>query len=187
LASVHQELAQAKARDMSVFAALNWRGLPGLQLGGSVFTGGASQGQLSTSARVTLWDIHARWTPGRWDLSALFARGDITHTAALNRTLIGGASLIPASFDGAYAQAAYKVWQADEQSLAPFVRVEQTNTGKHYADLGAGLTPAKQATERTTTVGANFMLSPGVVVKADWQNFKVQTGHQINLGLGWSF
>jgi hypothetical protein len=187
LGSIHQELVQAKARSLSVFAALNWRGLPGLQLGGSVFTGNATHGQTSTNARVTLSEAHARWTPGRWDLAALYARGDISHTAELNAANLGMATMIPAQFDGAYAQAAYKLWQSGEQSLAPFARLEQTNTGKQYANLGAGFTPAKRPTERTTTVGANYQLTSGVVVKADWQTFKVQEGHQINLGLGWAF
>ena len=45
LGSIHQELALAKARDLSVFGALNWRGVPGLLVGGSLFTGGATHGQ----------------------------------------------------------------------------------------------------------------------------------------------
>lgn len=187
LGSIHQELMLAKARDLSVFAALNWRGLPGLQLGGSLFTGGATQGQESTGARITLWDLHARWTPGPWDLSALVARGSISHTARLNATRLGMATLIPARFDGAYAQVGYQAWRSGEQVVSPFVRIEQTNTGRRYADLGVGLTPGQQPTERTLSLGANLQLTPGVVLKADWQDFKVQPGHQINLGLGWSF
>ena len=54
LGAVHQELALAKSRDLALFAALNWRGVPGLQLGGGVFSGGASHGQALAPARVTL-------------------------------------------------------------------------------------------------------------------------------------
>ncbi|HSC63629.1 MAG TPA: hypothetical protein VLD35_08360, partial [Caldimonas sp.] len=78
LGSIHQELSLAKARDLSLFGALNWRGVPGLLLGGSLFTGGATHGQTATGARVTLWDVHARYTPGRWDLAALYSRGTIS-------------------------------------------------------------------------------------------------------------
>jgi hypothetical protein len=188
LGSIHQELSLAKARDLSVFSALNWRGIPGLLLGGGLFTGGATHGQAAASARVTLWDLHARWTPGRWDLSALYSRGSISNTEALNAALIGSPTLIPKSFDGGYVQAAYQLWTHEDYALAPFVRVEQFNTAKTYADLGPGLTPSSAATERVLTVGANFQLTPGVVVKADVQRFREnKDANRLNLGLGWSF
>ncbi len=188
LGSVHQELALAKSRDLSVFGALNWRGIPGLQLGGSLFTGGATHGQAAASARVTLWDLHARWTPGRWDLAALYSRGSISNTAALNAPLVGNPTLIQKSFDGGYLQAAYKLWTHEDYVLSPFVRVEQFNTARAFADLGPGLTPAVLPTERVLTLGANFQLTPGVVVKADLQRFRENNdADRVNLGIGWSF
>ena len=188
LGSIHQELALAKARSLSVFGAANWRGMPGLLLGGGVFTGDATHSQAVTSARVTLWDLHARWTPGRWDLSALYTRGTISNTAALNASLVGNPTLIPSAFDGTYVQTAYKIWSRQDYSLSPFVRWERFNTGKSYADLGPGLTPAPLPTETVWTTGANFQLTPGVVVKADYQWFSVnKDSNRFNLGLGWSF
>lgn len=188
LGAIHQELSLAKARDLSVFGALNWRGVPGLLLGGAVFTGGATQGQAAVSARVTLWDLHARWTPGRWDLAALYARGDISNTAALNTPLVGNPTLIPETFDGGYVQAAYRLWTHDSYVLSPFVRFEAFNTGRRYADLGPGLTPDARPTERVTTVGANLQVTPGVVVKADFQRFhEDSTRDRVDLGVGWSF
>lgn len=188
LGAVHQELSLAKARDLSVFGALNWRGVPGLLVGGGLFTGGATHGQSPASARVTLWDVHARWTPGNWDLSALYSRGSISNSAALNTPLVGNPTLIPKSFDGAYVQAAYKVWSMEDYSLAPFVRWEQFNTARSFADLGPGLTPDAARTERVVTLGANFQLTPGVVVKADVQRFRENTlANRVNLGMGWSF
>ncbi|WP_428423204.1 hypothetical protein [Methylibium sp.] len=189
LGSVHQELQLAKARDPAVFGALNWRGIPGLQLGGSLFTGGATHSQAGfADARITLWDLHARWTPGRWDLSALYSRGGITNTAALNAALVGNPTLIPKRFDGWYTQAAYKVWSHEDYALTPFVRWEQFNTGRQYASLGAGLTPDALPTERVISAGANFQLTPGVVLKADVQRFRENTlNNRFDLGLGWSF
>jgi hypothetical protein len=186
LGSIHQELVLAKARDIAVFGAVNWRGVPGLQLGGGLFTGGATHGQMAASSRVTLWDLHARWTPGRWDLSALYARGSISHTAALNTPLVGNPTLIPATLDGAYLQAAYRLWSAQDLALVPFLRWERYNTARSYADLGPGLTPDAAAAERVWTAGANLQLSSGVVVKADLQRFARNAG-RFNLGLGWSF
>ena len=72
--------------------------------------------------------------------------------------------------------------------LAPFVRWEQFNTAKRYADIGPGLTPDPSTAERVWTVGANLQISQGVVVKADLQRFKRDKDNdRLNLGLGWSF
>ena len=188
LGSVHQELALAKAKDLAVFGALNWRGIPGLLLGGSAFVGGASHGQAVARARVTLWDLHARWTPGRWDLAALYSRGTISNTAALNLPLVGKPTLIPKSFDGGYVQAAYKLWSSGDYVLSPFARWERINTARSFADLGAGLTPAAAPTERVVTVGANLQVGSGFVLKADLQQFReTRELNRFNLGLGWSF
>lgn len=189
LGSVHQEMSFAKARDVAVFGALNWRGVPGLLLGGSFFTGGASHGQPGVpKARVTLWDLHARWTPGRWDLAALYARGGISNTAAWNTPLVGSTTLIPRVFDGGYVQTAYKVWQHEDYVLSPFVRLEQFNTARSYTDLGAGLTPAAARNEQVTTVGTNLYLGQGIVLKADVQRFRNnRLADRLDLGLGWSF
>ena len=189
LGSIHQEMAQAKARDLAVYGALNWRGVPGLQLGGSFFTGGVSHATAGApAARTTLWDLHARWMPERWDLSALFASGTISNTAAWNTTLVGNASLVPARFDGGYLQAAYRLWQEGDQAFTPFVRWEAFNTARSYADLGSGVTPSTAVTERVLTMGANYRLNSAVVVKADLQRFQADSSRdRVNLGLGWSF
>ena len=188
LGSIHQELALAKSHDLALFGAANWRGIPGLLLGGSIFTGQATQAQAVEKARITLWDLHARWTPGRWDLSALYTRATISNTAALNATLVGNPTLIPKSFDGYYVQGAYKVWSHEDYALSPFVRWEQFNTARAYADLGPGLTPDAARAERVVTLGANLQVSPGVVVKADYQRFReAPDQNRVNLGLGWSF
>lgn len=188
LGAIHQELQLARSRDLSLFGAVNWRGVPGLTLGGGLFTGGASHGQTSEKSRVTLWDLHARWTPGAWDLSALYARGSISNTAAFNQTLVGNPTLVPASFDGAYVQAAYKLWSRGDMAFSPFARWERFNTARSFADLGAGLTPDAAAAERVYTLGANFQVSQGVVVKADYQKFRSSRDlDRLNLGLGWAF
>ena len=188
LRAIHQELALAKARDLSLFGALNWRGVPGLQLGASVFSGGATHGLQPATSRITLWDLHARWTPGRWDLAALVAQGRISNTAAFNRARVGNPTLVPSAFGGAYVQAAYRLWTQGDYVLSPFVRAERFNTAQRFADLGAGLTPEAATSERVWTLGANLQVAQGLVLKADLQRFHLQRdSDRVNLGLGWSF
>lgn len=191
LGSIHQELQFAKAANLSAYGALNWRGYPGLLLGGSVFSGKAGQDQPnfpSQNAVVTLAEGHARWTPGPFDLSALYARGHISDTAPYNQTIVGNPTLVPQDFYGWYAQAAWYAWQHGDYQLAPFVRYERFNNGWRYATLAEGLTPAALPTEGVTTLGASFYLTPNIVFKADYQWFRVDSqADRFQLGLGLNF
>ena len=142
LASIHQEGQLAKSHDLSYHAALNWRGVPGLLLGGSVFTGKVSHATAdfaAPDARVTVSEIHARYTPGKWDLASVYARGTISNTTALNLTFVGKPTPIPQSFDGWYVQAAYQAWKNQDYTFKPFVRYEQFNTARSYAPIPQGL------------------------------------------------
>ncbi|KAF3996360.1 hypothetical protein [Glaciimonas immobilis] len=187
LSSIHQEGQQAKSRDLSVFGALNWRGVPGLLLGGSVFTGKAGHKTAdfaAQDARITIWDLHARYTPGKWDLSALYARGTISNTTALNQTFAGQPTPVPSSFYGWYAQAAYQLWKSSDYTLTPFLRFEKYNTGNSYSGLNIATGP----NEGVWTIGTNFNIGEGVVLKADYQKFKQdKTRDRLDLGLGYDF
>lgn len=191
LGSIHQELQLAKARDLSVYGALNWRGTPGLVVGGSVFTGKAGQatpGFPANDARITLWEGHGRWAPGRWDLSALYAKGTISNTENLNLTFVGEPTPVPKEFFGWYTQAAYRAWESGDYSLTPFLRYERFNTAKAFAPAPETLGIAPAPTESVATVGLSFKVHPNVVFKTDYQKFKVDSARdRFNLGLGLAF
>jgi hypothetical protein len=189
LGSIHQELALAHAKELSAFGAVNYTGVPGLRLGASVFGGGAGQGQPGfDGARVLLWEGHVNWTPGDFDLSALYAHGHISGTQAINTTLAGNPTLIPEDFFGWYLQGAYRVWQRDSLSLAPFIRYERFNTASSYADLAPGLTPAPLEDREVWTAGVNFLIARGVVLKADFLDFRdTSNADRFDLGIGFQF
>lgn len=191
LGSIHQEGQLAKSRDLGFHGALNWRGIPGLLVGGSIFSGKAAQGTADfagPNARVTLWDLHTRYTPGPWDLSALYARGTISNTDSLNLASLGNPNPIPSAFYGWYGQAAYRAWQAGDYLLTPFIRYERFNTAQRYAGLPQGTDVATGPNERVVTVGTNLRVGEGVVLKADYQKFSEERSRdRVNLGLGYSF
>jgi hypothetical protein len=189
LGSIHGELSNASAKDLSGFAALNYTGVPGLRVGASLFTGGVGQGQpLYDRSRLALWEAHARWTPGALDLSALYAHGHFSNTADINTTLVGNPTLIPESFFGWYVQAAYKVIDRDSWSIAPFIRHERYNTGASYADIGAGLTPAELNDTRVWACGVNWNFARSVVVKFDRVEYLDGSGKdRYDVGLGYQF
>jgi hypothetical protein len=191
LGSIHQEGQLARARTLAGYGALNYNGIPGLNLGGSLYHGGAGQKQpgfAGTDATVTLSEVHARWQPGRWDLSALVASGSFNNVEALNATFAGQPTPVPDRFGGWYAQAAYRVWQSGEYSLSPFARYERFNTAKGYSGIPDGLAPAVEPDTRVWTAGASFYLSPQVVIKGDLQRFASDRSRdRFNLGVGFHF
>lgn len=191
LGSIHQEGQLAKARNLALHGALNWRGYPGLLVGGSVFSGKAghaTEGFPAQDARVSLVDLHTRYTPGAWDLSALWAYGRISDTTALNATFVGNPTPVPSSFAGWYLQAAYQLWQSGDYVLSPFARYESFNTARSYSALPAGLGVATGPNERVATVGANLKVGQGVVLKADYQKFaEDKSRDRVNLGLGFAY
>ena len=191
LRAVHQEGQFAKSKNLSLFGAVDWRGIPGLRVGGGLLTGKMAHGApgfAAPNARYTLWDLHAKWTPGQWDLSAVYARGSITGAGELNATFAGAPYLVPKAFDGAFVQAAYKFALAGGYSIAPFARYERINTGRQFDGGVPGLNAPAYETEGIATIGANFNLTPSVVLKADIQRYKVvKDSDRFNIGLGYSF
>jgi hypothetical protein len=188
LGSIHQEGQLAAAHDLSGFVALNYTGLPGLRVGASLFTGDVGQGQQGFDNRLSLWETHARWTPGAWDLSAEYAQGRISGTAATNQAFIGNPVLVPEEFYGWYAQAAYVATLPNNWTLAPFARFERVNTASSYTFIGAGVTPDALRAEEVGTFGLNLNISTGVVFKVDYQSFDRDSANdRFDLGLGYAF
>ena len=194
--SLRSEGFKAAASDLALYAGLNYR-QPGWLIGGGVFTGNTAQnGVGSTSsaalqgknARVTLWDIHGKYSLGDLDLQALYARGTLGDTLAINQAsgIATGSNLAaPKSFWGGYGQAAYHVWKKGEMRLSPFVRYERYNT---QANVDTGFAKNPLNDERVITTGANFNLSRDVVFKADWQNYQQDNRKdRFNLGVGYQF
>jgi hypothetical protein len=176
--------------------------VPGLLVGGFVFTGNMAmpaEPQNLPQSRVTLWEAHARWTPGNADISAVYSHGSFSNTATYNLDNAGASNPLPSSFLGYYVQGAYKLWEHGSYRLSPFVRWERYDMGASYAGIPPGFTttpigpasdgkPWPQPRDHVWTAGANFYLNPNVVLKADYQRFLTNTDlTRVDLGLGVSF
>jgi hypothetical protein len=196
LQATHQELAHAKGGHLAQYVALNYNGVPGLKVGAGVFTGklatvaAPSNALIPDDQRVTLWEAHARWTPGNFDIAALYAHGAISNLAAINASNPGSPNPIPTSFLGYYGQIAYLGWAKGGYRLVPFVRWEHYNMGASYQGLsGPVIRPGVPAPyDRVWTYGANYYLGPHVVLKADYQSFHTNSDFsRYDLGLGLNF
>ncbi len=202
LNATHQELQLADASHLAQYLSLTYKGVPGLELGAFGMTGNSTAPALPNgpdTQRVSLWEGHVRWTPGRADLSALYSRGTISNTATYNGDNLGQSNPMPASFSGYYVQLAYSVWQNETYRLAPFARWERYNIGQSFEGIPAGTpiyptgltsTGARwpQPYDGVWTTGANFYVTPHVVLKADWQHFQNNTDFsRVDLGMGLDF
>jgi hypothetical protein len=190
LGSIHQELSIASAKDLSGYLSVNYDGIPGWQFGGTYFTGKAGQGVAdfpAQNARVTLWEGHIRWQPGPFDIAALYSRGTISDTEALNLTFIGQPTPVPQSFYGGYIQGAWRrAWTYKDYALTPFTRYEWVNTAASYASVPQGLGVPTGPTQEIWTIGADFYVTPSIVFKADYQQFRnnsPQNAFQLGFGL----
>lgn len=192
--SGHQEGAQADARDLSVYGALNWQ-RPGLLVGSGVFTGNTGQnGQTAAAlrgvnARLTLWDIHAKYTIAGFDLQALYARGTLGDANRVNAvtSAAGTPFAAPRSMKGWYGQAAYHVYRRGDFDVAPFVRFERIDI-QQQENAALGVFQDPKNLERIRTMGVNFAVHPQVVLKADVQRYSTDRAkNRLNLGLGYMF
>jgi hypothetical protein len=204
LAATHQELQLAHAANLSVYGSVDWRGLPGLDIGGGVFTGGTGQRNAdfrtdptlpdfgNVNARMTLWDVHARLQQNGFDLEALYTRGFFAQAAQLDATILAfnaannaDRPLVPGAFYGWLVQGAYTVNFKNDMALSPFVRFEQYDT---QASLPLGLTRDPANRDKLLTVGASFRPLSDIVIKADYQKFFDHSQNdRVNLGLGYMF
>lgn len=204
LAGVHQELQFAHAHDPSFYGAVNYRGKPGLLVGGAVFTGNSTQGNANFNSdntqpdfsgirgRITLWDIHTRYQIAGFDLQALYAQGRISGAGEIDQLLAAfnaanpgdKRAFVPDAFKGWYAQAAYKLWERDEMSLSPFVRYEYYNT---QSSMPAGFDANPANAQHVSTAGVTFRLHPQVVIKSDYQKYTDKDNNRFNVGLGYMF
>ncbi len=201
--ATHQELSLANGHHLSQYLSVNYGGIPGLLAGAAIFTGEAVVPSVPAglpSQRVTLWEGHARWTPGAAEISAVYARGRISNTATFNLDNAGASNPLPAEFLGYYLQGAYSVWEdGSGYRLAPFARWEHYDMGASFEGIPAGFTtvpaglaadgrPWPQPRDRVWTFGANFYVTPHVVLKLDYQTFDVNKDlTRFDLGLGLNF
>jgi phosphate-selective porin len=186
-----RKTANAPAENIAFSGALNYTGVPGLLVGAAFFTGetgqdGASNNKLSNvDARLTLWDVHARYQKDRFDLRALYASGHLSDAEDIKKaTGINAAE----NFYGWYAEAAYHVWKHGDHDLAPFVRYESWDT---HDNVPSNVQRIKTNKNNVWTAGVNYWPHPQVVLKADYQDFDKEDGDKgdkrFNMGLGYMY
>ena len=183
-----QNVSNASAENIAVHGRLDYSGLPGLTVGASVVSGNTGQDNSlldGADARLTLWDLHARYNVDKLDLRALYAQGHLSDAAKINDAF----GLETANrFYGWYAEAAYHIWKSGDHDLASFIRYEKWDT---QAEIPSNIMRDVASNNNVWTMGANYWPHPQVVLKADYQKLDKPDGDKgdkrLNLGLGYMF
>ncbi len=114
-----QKGSKAKAVDLAYVVAIDWNGIDGLNLGGSVFMGDSAQTDAGPSDFGTsVYEIHGQYQNGPFQARALWAAASVDDADKLPT---------PSASDdlgGWYLEAGWDVFagNGDEDSLVPFLR-----------------------------------------------------------------
>lgn len=187
--------SQALLTHPAFAARADWKGTPGLLLGAAAYSGDSWQearpAGATLSARVSLYDVHARWQWNGLELRGLYAAGKLGDAGALSDALgLAGDARLGERFAGGYAEAAFdaapRIWPGTAWQLAPYARVERLDTQEDVA--GGSDDPALERT--LLTFGLAVKPHPNVVLKADREQRRNAADRETsrwNVALGWLF
>jgi len=199
------------AEDLGVVARLDTTPLPGLLVGGSLYSGKSSQDERAPSglelpeARLTLWELHSQYRTHGLELRGLFSMAHLEDAADLTRALrpsglnglagfseIGAQEVIGKRMLGGYVEVAYDVlpWLLPDTAmyLAPFLRLEYLDT---HERVPSGFSADGAQELHIVTPGLSFKPHPNVVLKLDYRNLDTasqsERADEVNFGFGVAF
>jgi len=181
--SGRQSGATAIAEDFGFSGKLEYTGVPGLNAGGSFYTGNSGQGLADSSGQeiavgTTIFSLHGIFARKGLELRALYAKSSISDVAGLNNILgFTGSQSIGDSQFGYYVTAAYDILQLLKQGsaamLQPFVQYEKLNP-QEVVPPGFSPNPANERTN--LTIGLMYKPIPNIGFKVDYINRDNEAG-----------
>jgi hypothetical protein len=181
------------ARNMSPVGRLEYRGVPGLNVGTSFWTGrtGFHLPDIEGQARITEFD--GRFRRSRFDFRGEFARTHLGDAAAINEALqrqVGVSPNIAESMQGFYLEGAAHLFPTGfKHDFVTFYRYENFDT--QYR-MPAGFLPLKQFDRSAHVLGVTYYPYPDVALKFDYNFMRsasevVRPPNRWNVGIGWWF
>jgi hypothetical protein len=149
-----QKGAEALAEDFALVAAANYVEIPGVRIGGSIYSGDSGQNQGNGDMATDIFELHAEYKSGPWWGRALYADASVT-----DRT-VGDIDL-----SGTYVELGYDLMSESDSSLFPFVRyeeIEATGGDREITTIGVHYRPINQVVfklDRTKEDGADDTVS----------------------------
>jgi hypothetical protein len=186
-----QKGSRALANDFAFVARVDVDVVPGLQVGGSVYTGQSGQEEdvedpnddTNTlgvpDARTTIYELHAQYKGYGASLRALWTEAFIDEAGRLSRVLgKGTTSAIANHMRGFYVEAAYDILpifqEETRMTLEPYFRYERYDTQRDVSNLV--FSPDKSKDIDLYVAGLQFKPIPQVVFKLDFRHFDPAEG-----------
>ena len=193
--SGRQSGAKSIAADMAFVGRVDYAVVPGIMLGGSIYTGNSGQGQYVENGRnfgirTNIGEVHGQIQMRGFDVAALYARSSIDDVADLNRLRgISGINSPGELLQGGYVQASYNLLSQRSESmrLSPYYRFEKLDS---QAAVPQGFVSDPARNRKYHTAGIEFRPIPNIAIKADyqWAQNGANTGtNQFNINMGYSF
>jgi hypothetical protein len=188
-----QKGSESNVRNVAFAGRVEYRGIRGLTLGASSWSGDSSFDLPRLDTGVTIGEVDARYRRDRLELRGLFAQVGISDAGRLNEALgrvTGVSPNVAKSLRGFYGEAGYRVWNGGApRDLVAFARYENFDTQYRMPD---GYVPLKEFDRDAWVVGVTHYADPDVAVKFDYVWLRNQSGllptrHLVNIGLGWWF
>ncbi len=190
-----QEGAESTAEDFAWVGRLDYRGVPGLLLGGAAYLGDSGQDLRDVDGRslgvgTRIFEGHVEWRWRGLELRALAARAELADVGRLNTALgLAGSGSIGERLTGFYLQAGYDVLAArgGERALIPYARWESFNT---QDAVPTGFAANRENDIESLTLGLAFKPIERLILKLDVQNYDNGAGNaidQVSLALGYVF
>lgn len=189
-------VAEAPSEDLAVVGRVEYVGIPGLEIGASLYQGGANvtKNPNLEEAGVGILEGDIRFRKAGFDLRGVVASVQVDGAAQISTLLAGltpPGGPVGDEMLGWYVEGAYDVLRllarGSNQAVVAFVRYEDFNT---HESVPTGFT-AKPANDRQVlTTGLAYYPIPDVAVKADvesWEDGTDASGTRVNLGVGYQF
>lgn len=198
-----QKGAKASFRTPAFTGKLTFYGLNGLRLGLSGYYGHTETSEYdgldrtdnlaiqtadSTRVGIAMTAVNAQYTIGNLQITGVGSLSSISNTNAYNEFTEAD---LASGIMGYYADVAYRIGLKQGQTyprLIPFVRYENYDT---HHKVGERIDKNDAYNREVLTVGAGLQLTPGTILKTDFQWLKsganAKPTNMFNLGFGYWF
>jgi len=181
------------AQHMAPVGRLEYRGVPGLNLGTSFWTGRTGFNHRNIKGQARIFEFDGRFRKGRFDGRGQFATNRLDDAAEINRALqrqTGVNPNIARAMRGFYLEGAAHLFPTRfKHDLVTFYRYENFDT--QYR-MPAGFLPLKQFDRSAHIVGLTYYPYPDIAFKFDYNFMRnasevVRLPNRWNFGVGWWF
>lgn len=191
-----QSGAKSRAEDLALVTRLEYRGVLGLKVAGSFYTGNSGQGRMVggevIDVRTTIYEADLEYLYRGLELRGLYAQINLDDADKINllKSYTGNNSVGERMY-GWYLEGAYNILPilktGTAQYLSPFVRYERYNT-QDAVPSGYLANPANDMT--TITYGITYKPIPNIALKVDFQEKDNEAGtanDQFNIAIAYNF